>query len=44
MISGLLTPFLREFINTDSEGALIIEKIFIMQTKKVLEESKIYGI
>lgn len=38
MISGLLTPFLREFINTDSDGALIIEKIFIMQTKKVLEE------
>ena len=38
MISGLLTPFLREFVNNDSPDALVIEKVFIMQTNKVLEE------
>ncbi|MCE5284955.1 MAG: DUF2294 domain-containing protein [Pelosinus sp.] len=38
MISGLLTPFLKEFINIDRQKALTVEKAFIMQAEAVLKE------
>ncbi|MDU2064829.1 MAG: hypothetical protein E6713_08285 [Sporomusaceae bacterium] len=38
MISGLLSPFLRSFIQADSQESAVIEKIFMIQAEMVLGE------
>ncbi|MBP2628997.1 MAG: hypothetical protein H6Q69_2290 [Firmicutes bacterium] len=38
MISGLLTPFLREFVNSNIDDALFVERMFVVEAKAVLEQ------
>ncbi|MCE5285370.1 MAG: DUF2294 domain-containing protein [Pelosinus sp.] len=38
MVSGLLTPFLKEFVRNETADAVVIEKIFVTQTEILLEQ------
>ena len=38
MVSGVLTPFLKEFINSSRQVACVVEEAFVLQTKKLLAE------